>query len=121
MLCGQKGGGLGRQAALLGQLLALGNALGGFFIQQLGYGGWPTHAAEAAHDDFLGNIALAQCNGVAGANLTRGLGIGLVDGDAALANFFHGQAAGFVEPRTPQPFVQTHGFNFTHGAILRSG
>jgi hypothetical protein len=72
------------QAALLGQLFALGNALRCFLVQLLGHGCRAAHAAEPAHYDFPGNIALAQVDVVARADFTRGLGIGVVDRDPAL-------------------------------------
>ena len=120
----QAGGWLGRQAALLCRLCARGLALRGLRVKLLCHGGWAAHGAERLHHDGTGDWALAQCHRVAHAQFARGLGVGTIDGDAALAYFFHGQAACLVKAGAPEPLVQAHRFRGRHGhdcALARTG
>jgi hypothetical protein len=59
--------------------------------------------------------ALPQRHGVAGFDLTRGLGFDIVDAYAALVDFFHGERTGFVEAGGPQPFVDSQ---FVHWRLF---
>lgn len=111
-------GWLGCQAVLLSQTLALGHALCGFLVKLLGHGRRATHGTQAHHPDGFGHIALAQGNGVAHTHFARGFGGRCIDRYTVFADLFHGQAAGFVKTRRPQPFIESHGRNFTHAHIV---
>src|SRR5438552_15612725 len=63
--------GFGRVAALLGGALALGDAVGRFFVQLLGNGRGTTHRRQAFHDDDAPHLSLAQRDDVAGFQFAR--------------------------------------------------
>ncbi len=91
-----------------GLLDSQGHAFCGLFVELLGHRRGAAHTAQSFDHDGFGQRALAHSEGVAHAYLACGLDILAVDLHAVLGNFVAGQAAGFVKPRGPQPFVNAH-------------
>jgi len=97
------------QTPLLGRGFARQPAGLGFLVELLSHGSRAALAAQAFHSDDAGDGALAHADQVSRLYFARRFHGLFIDQYAPLADFFHGQAAGLVETRGPQPFVDAQG------------
>src|SRR6185369_1626938 len=96
------------ECALAREFLAPGEAFGRLLVELLRHRGGAAHVAEPLHHHRAGDGALAQLDGVALAQLARGLGELAVDLHALAADLLGSEAAGLEEAGGPQPLVEAH-------------
>src|SRR5690606_40701278 len=106
--CGDVVGGLGGEAPAFGGGFSGYAAFVGFFIELLGNRRGTAHVAEP--HDLYGHRHLAAPDGnqVTQFDFTRGFHQLPIDLHPAPADFISSQAAGFIETRCPQPFIETN-------------
>jgi hypothetical protein len=99
----------GGQAALLGQSLALDDALGRLLVELLGLGRGPAPLGRAADDHRATRLPDGDLELVARPDLLARLDRSAVEVHAAAVDRLRGQGARLDQPRGPEPLVEAHG------------